>query len=423
MNRHTHFLLVVALITILTGCSNEPQLSFMAGGAPNEIAYWESVTERFTEETGIPVRLIRQTTDTDQRKQSIIMALRGRRSDPDVMLVDVAWIGQLAASDWLYPLNDYDIDISPFFQSVISLANFYNDQLIGIPLYVDGGLLYYRKDLLERYGFSGPPQHWSELLDMAKKVQLNERNVNDNFWGFVWQGAQYEGLVCNVVEIFTSAGGGILDQDGNSKLMDPNNLEALEFMTSLIHTHKISPPNTFTDMKEEEVRMSFQAGNAMFQRNWPYAWGLHNAQGSGVRGNVGIAPLPSFQQNSSAATLGGWHAVISSYTDVPEKAVKFLKYITSYDVQRDMALNLGWNPGRTDIYDDPQIREAMPHLIELKPVFENAVPRPVVPYYAEISSVLQRYINAALAGLMSPQDALERADRAVSKIIKSYEQN
>ncbi|MFP4240773.1 MAG: ABC transporter substrate-binding protein [Chitinispirillaceae bacterium] len=413
-------LTLFALALLFFGCGSPEELSFMVGGAPNEIAYWEKVVEQFEKESGIAVKLIRQTTDTDQRKQSIILSLRGKRKNPDVMLVDVAWIGQLAASQWLLPLNSHDIDTDPFFDRVISLADTYNDSLIGLPLYVDGGLLYYRKDLLEKYGYSSPPRYWNELLEMAQKIQKSEKSQNENFWGYVWQGAQYEGLVCNALETFTSAGGQILDKKSPVVASDANQ-KALQFMKSFIHEHKVSPPNTFTDLKEEEVRMTFQAGNALFERNWPYAWKLHNSEESPVRDQVGIAPLPAFENNESAATLGGWHAVISTHTDVPQQAVKFIKHITSYKVQKEMVLNMGWNPGRSDLYTDEDILKKLPHLVELKPVFENAVARPVVPYYSEISQVLQKRINAALADQISAENALKKADSEIGDIVSTYE--
>lgn len=415
-------LLILALSLLLLGCGSEKELSLMVGGAPNEIAYWEKVVQQFEQKSGIPVKLIRQTTDTDQRKQSIILSLRGKRKNPDVMLVDVAWIGQLAASGWLHPLNSYDIDTEPFFDRVISLADTYNDSLIGLPLYIDGGLLYYRKDLLEKYGYSSPPKTWSELLEMAQKIQKGEKEKNKNFWGYVWQGAQYEGLVCNALETFTSAGGQIIEQK-ESRVASEANIMALGYMKTLIHEHRVSPPNTFTDMKEEEVRMTFQSGNALFERNWPYAWGLHNSDDSPVRDKVGIAPLPAFKDQESAATLGGWHAVVSTYTDVPQQAVQFVKFITSYNVQKEMVLNMGWNPGRSDLYTDVDILKSAPHLVELKPVFENAVSRPVVPYYSEISQVLQKRINAALADQQSPENALQTAHEEIAKIISTYEDN
>ncbi len=412
--------LAVAVLFSLTGCSSKRELSLMVGGTPNEIAYWENVISQFREKSGITVKLIRQTTDTDQRKQSIIFSLRGRQADPDVMLVDVAWIGQLAASGWLLPLDDFKLDTLPFFRSVIDLADTYNGSLIGLPLYIDGGLLYYRKDLLKQYGYNAPPQTWEELREMSKKVQNSERNKNNNFWGYAWQGAQYEGLVCNALETFSSAGGGFI-RDDKPVLGSENNLQALDYMVSLIHDNAVSPPNTYTDMKEEEVRMLFQSGNALFERNWPYAWGLHNSDESPVKGKVGIAPLPSFKGHKSAATLGGWHAVISAYTDQPEQAVQLISFITSYEVQKDMVLNLGWNPGRQDLYSDETIMKAVPHLVELKPVFENAIPRPMVPYYSEISQVLQKQINSALAGQISSTDALKNADSMIKTIISKYE--
>jgi multiple sugar transport system substrate-binding protein len=411
---------LLILVFFITGCSLKKELSLMIGGTPNEITYWEKVVTQFKEKSGIAVKLIRQTTDTDQRKQSIIFSLRGRQADPDVMLVDVAWIGQLAASGWLLPLDSSKLSMNSFFRSVIDLADRYKGSLIGLPLYIDAGLLYYRKDLLNQYGFKAPPETWNELLEMSKKVQSGEREKNRNFWGYVWQGAQYEGLVCNALELFTSAGGGII-RNGVPVITDDNNHKALDYMVSLIHENRISPPNTYTDMKEEEVRISFQSGNALFERNWPYAWGLHNSDGSPVKGKTGIAPLPFFEGNKSAATLGGWHVVVSAYTDQPEQAMQLISYLTSYEVQRDMVLNLGWNPGRRDLYTDETIMNAMPHLVELKTVFENAVPRPVVPYYSEISQVMQKQINAALAGQVSPGDALKSANSAVGIIISKYE--
>jgi len=161
----------------------------MVGGAPNELAFFETLLASFTDETGIEVTLIRQSTDSTQRKQGILLALRGQRPDPDVMLLDVAWIGQIAASKWLEPLERYEIKRQNYFASIIKLADTYENRLIGLPLYIDGGLLYYRRDLLQKYGFNQPPQTWSELRQMAEKIMPIEREQNPNFWGYVWQGA------------------------------------------------------------------------------------------------------------------------------------------------------------------------------------------------------------------------------------------
>ncbi|MBU1106168.1 MAG: extracellular solute-binding protein, partial [Candidatus Riflebacteria bacterium] len=198
------------------------------------------------------------------------------------------------------------------------------------------------------------------------------------------------------------------------------NIEALQYMCELLNKQPISPPNTFTDMKEEEVRMFFHNGNALFERNWPYAWGLHNAADSAVRGKVGIAPLPGFAPGKSASTLGGWHIVMSRFSDKKPEAAALIKYLTSTAVQKQLSLNLGWNPGRIDVYDDPELLAANPALKDLKQVFHNAVPRPIIPYYSNVSQILQKHISAALANRSTPEESLKRAQTEVLELMKSY---
>ncbi|AJC71974.1 transcriptional antiterminator [Thermococcus guaymasensis DSM 11113] len=434
-------LLVSAVIAsgCITGTSNESNTStesaklegkivFAVGGAPNEIDYWKKVIAKFEEaHPGVTVELKRQATDTDQRRLDLVNALRAKSSDPDVFLMDVAWLGQFIASGWLEPLDSYverdNYDLNVFFQSVINLADRQNGKLWALPVYVDAGLLYYRTDLLQKYGYDKPPETWDQLVEMAQKIQAGERQSNSNFWGFVWQGKQYEGLVCDFVE-YVYSNGGELGHFENGKwvptLNKPENVEALQFMVDLIHKYKVSPPNTYTEMTEEPVRLTFQQGNAAFERNWPYAWGLHNANDSPVKGKVGIAPLPHFQGHKSAATLGGWHIGISKYSDNKELAWAFVKFVESYEQQKNFAINLGWNPGRTDVYDDQDVLKAAPHLKDLRSVFENAVPRPIVPYYPQLSQIIQKYVNAALAGSMSPQEALDKAQQEAEELVKQY---
>lgn len=413
-------ILFFATVLCISGCQQQPRLTFMVGGAPNELAFFEELLASFTANTGIEVAMIRQSTDSTQRKQGILLALRGQRPDPDVMLLDVAWIGQIAASDWLEPLSEYGINRNDYFKSIIELADTYENKLIGLPLYIDGGLLYYRKDLLSKYGYTQPPQTWAELRQIAEKIVVAERSNNPNFWGHVWQGAQYEGLVCNALEFFTSAGGGLFNGTATPVIDQPANIEALRYMHGLIHQKAISPPNTFTDMKEEEVRMHFHNGNALFERNWPYAWGLHNAAGSPVRGKVGIAPLPGFIAGKSASTLGGWHIVISKFSDKKPEAASLIKFLTSAAIQKKLSLKLGWNPGRIEVYDDSEILAANPALKDLKQVFNNAVPRPIIPYYSNVSQILQKHISATLANRVSSEESLKQAQNEVLEMMKSY---
>jgi multiple sugar transport system substrate-binding protein len=345
--------------------------------------------------------------------------------DPDVFLMDVAWQGQFAASDWLEPLGGHleNEGVSPeaFFQRVVKLTDDFDGRLLALPINVDGGLLYYRRDLLEKYGYEGPPETWAELIEMATKVQAGEREANPDFFGYVWQGAQYEGLVCNWLEVAASNDGGFLREGDGYDIDAPPNVEATSLMAAMIHEYRISPPNTFTEMKEEQVREAFQRGDALFERNWPYAWSAHRAGDSPVRDAVDIAPLPSYPGGRSASTLGGWHVGINRFSDNKPGAAKLVAFMLSPETQKALALRLGWNPGRVEVYRDPQVLEALPHFAELRGVFEDLTPRPTVPYYPLISEVMQRRLNRAISGEQSAAEAMSAADGEVDDVVQRYE--
>ena len=415
---------IICLIMILVGCSGQKKhLTFMVGGVPNEIDYWEKIIKEFYEQSHIKVELIRQPTDTDQRRQGLIIPLRAHKQDPDVFLMDVVWVSQFANSGWLLPLDSFinqdNIDLNNFFRSIVEQVDKARMGIVALPVYNDCGLLYYRKDLLEKYGFS-LPNTWDELVSIAQRVQSRIRKGNPDFFGFVWQGAQYEGLVCTFLEFASSFGGGLVDSEGHITINREENIKALRFMRELIQRYKISPPNTYTEMKEEEVRQSFENGNALFERNWPYAWALHNRKDSPVRGKVGIGLLPACPGAQRASALGGWHIGISRYSDCAGAAWKLLKFITSYEKQKEMALNLGWNPGRSDLYEDKVLKERMGHITMLKKAFENSVARPNLPYYTRISEILQTYLNGVISGHQKADLALQNAQNDVEAVIKKY---
>jgi multiple sugar transport system substrate-binding protein len=416
-------LLVILLFTTFNCTKKQPELTLWVGGAVQEVEYWQKLIEEYERISKQKVRLVIQPTDSDQRRQGLVISLQARQTDPDVFMMDVVWIGQFVSSNWLEPLDSYiqqwNFKTEHFFGKIVNLSDRYDDTLYALPVNVDGGLLYYRTDLLTKYGYTSPPSTWDQLVDYSLNIQGQERSNIPNFKGFLWQGAQYEGLVCTFDEFISSNRGGIM-MNNEIDLEQVQNISALGFMRDLIYKYRISPLNTYTEMKEEEVRQSFQKGNALFERNWPYAWKLHQSDDSPVKGKLGISPLPHFEGGESASTLGGWHIGISKYSDMKEQAWELVEFILSYESQKKFALNLGWNPGREDVYDDPEIIKELPHLQKLKEVFHHAVARPNLPYYTQISGIIQRYVNGCLAEEMKPETALKKAQEEVNEIIKEY---
>ena len=416
---YTIFLLLFLSLSVFNSCSERnDNFSIWIGGSPEEVDFWEKVINEFNEKYGYNLILVRQPTYTDQRKQSLIISLEGKQPNPDLFLMDVVWINQFIQSDWLEPLDSFTakskFQTGPFFKRVLNLVDKYDNKLFALPVFMDVALLYYRKDLMKQR-----PETWNQLKDDALKIQQKQRILNKSFNGFVWQGAQYEGLVCSFLEFIASNGGSILQND-SVKINSKKNKAALQFMQDLINKFKISPQNTYTEMREEEVRREFQKGNALFERNWTYAWQLHNSDDSNVKGKVSMTILPHFNGHKSVSTLGGWHIGMSKYSDNKKEAWRFIKYVTSYEVQKEMVLTIGWNPGRKDVYDNEELNEKLPHLKTLKYVFDNTVARPTVPYYTQISEVIQRNVNNCLADKISPADALKEIEIEMKNIIEIY---
>ncbi len=218
----------------LAGCT-EPgprPLVFAVGGAPAELAVWEELARDFGRQHGLAVELLRQPSDTDQRRQALVVALAAGRADPDVFLMDVAWLGLFAASGWLATL-DGEVDTTVFFEEIVTRADTHRGRLVALPVYVDGGVLYARKDLLEAFGIPRLPLTWEELRAQAAFVQQRMRATMPDFYGFVWQGAQYEGLICNFLE-FAGSRGGFVEAAGRVRLDTPENRAAVGFMRGLI---------------------------------------------------------------------------------------------------------------------------------------------------------------------------------------------
>jgi len=203
---------LLLFVTAFSGCGNRnpDNVVFFVGGAPNELEAWESLAKDFERDSGISVELLRQPANTDQQRQSLIVSLDARLNNPDVFLMDAAWVGLFAQSGWLEPLRD--MDLSPYFEKVIQQVDTYKENLVALPVYMDGGLLYFRKDLLEKYKGPLPPKTWKDLLDQSLKIQREVRPGRPGFQGAVWQGAEYEGLICNFLEFAGTRGGFIFTE-------------------------------------------------------------------------------------------------------------------------------------------------------------------------------------------------------------------
>ncbi|AIY86529.1 MULTISPECIES: ABC transporter substrate-binding protein [unclassified Thermotoga] len=394
---------VLLLAVLLVGGLFAVKITMTSGGVGKELEVLKKQLEMFHQQyPDIEVEIIPMPDSSTERHDLYVTYFAAGETDPDVLMLDVIWPAEFAPFlEDLTADKDY-FELGEFLPGTVMSVTV-NGRIVAVPWFTDAGLLYYRKDLLEKYGYDHAPRTWDELVEMAKKISQAE-----GIHGFVWQGARYEGLVCDFLEYLWSFGGDVLDESGKVVIDSPEAVAALQFMVDLIYKHKVTPEGVTTYM-EEDARRIFQNGEAVFMRNWPYAWSLVNSDESPIKGKVGVAPLPMGPGGRRAATLGGWVLGINKFSPPEEKeaAKKLIKFLTSYDQQLYKAINAGQNPTRKAVYKDPKLKEAAPFMVELLGVFINALPRPRVANYTEVSDVIQRYVHAALTRQTTPEDAIK----------------
>jgi len=378
-------------------------------GDPRPLAQLLAEFERAN--PGVRVRAETLPAASDAQHQYYATNLAAGAADFDVFALDVIWVAEFARAGWLRDLSHLlpAAEREAFFRGPIEAVT-WEGRAFALPWFMDAGVLYYRKDLLDKNHLA-PPRTWDELLHAARTVTRTESGVH----GFIWQGKQYEGLVCNALEYLWSHGGEVL-RNGQVVLDSAANRAALTFMRELL-TSGVTP-EFVTTLTEEPAREIFGRGAALFLRNWPYAWRLFEQPGSAVRGKVGVSALPHFIGGKSAATLGGWQLGVNRHSRNPQAAERLAQYLTSPAAQKVLALAYGYNPPRRALYEDPELLAAQPFFAELRAVYEHARPRPVTPQYVRLSQVLQAEFSGALAGLKSPSQALIDAQRQAEAILR-----
>jgi trehalose/maltose transport system substrate-binding protein len=341
-----------------------------------------------------------------------------KSSAVDLYQIDVIWPGDIA--EHLVDLNKYGAKqyTDQHFPSIVK-NNTVDGKLVAMPWFTDAGLLYYRTDLLKKYGFNKAPATWAEMKKMAEVVQKGERAAgNQDFWGYVWQGNSYEGLTCDALEwIYSNDGGSIVEPDGTISINNKKAAAAIDMAAGWVGT--ISPDGVL-GFGEEDARNMFQGGNALFMRNWPYAYSLGNSADSVISGKFDVSPLPAGESGHGAASLGGWQLACAKYTEHPEEATDLLFFLTSYEEQKRRAIVGSLNPTIMELYKDASVLEATPFFGSLYNVFTTSCARPstvTAPNYAEVSKAFYSEVHDALSGKESGSQAVQNIALDIKDIL------
>jgi trehalose/maltose transport system substrate-binding protein len=387
------------------------EITLSCGAQATEIRLCREAAAAWAKQSGNAVTVVAAPERSNERYFAYLDRLG--RHDPglDVLQIDVIWPSALAGE-----LVDLGPQIAPEVLRAHLPAIVANDtvagRLVAMPWFTDAGMLYYRKDLLAKYG-APVPETWSELADTALQIQQAERAAGSSeLWGFVFQGQAYEGLTCNALEWINAYGGGtIVDRAGRITVDNP--AAALALGAAAAWVGPIAPPRV-TQFAEEDARITFERGNAVFMRNWPYAWSLLQAEDSPLRGKVGVARLPKGgAQGRHSAVLGGWQLAVSKYSKNQAAAIDLVRYLTSPAEQKRRAIEGSFAPTIASLYRDPEVLAANPFFAELAKVLSDAVARPAAVtggQYAKVSTLFWEAAHATLSGYGTAGDNLARLE-------------
>lgn len=381
------------------------EVFYASGAVGNAIENFKKTVAPWEKATGNTVTLVPMPASTSDQFGQYRLWLAAGTADIDLYQTDVIWAPQMA--EHFVDLSAAAKDIIPqHFPSVIQ-SQTVDGKLVAIPLFTDAPALYYRKDLLDKHG-KAAPKTWEDLTATAKEIQDAERAAGDSdLWGYVFQGNAYEGLTCNALEWVKSFGGGqIVEPDGTITINNDKAAAALQMAADWIGT---TSPQGVLAYQEEEARGVWQTGNAVFMRNWSYAYALSEGEGSAVKGKFDVVPLPAGSAGP-AATLGGWNVAVSKYSKKQEAAISLAMYLGSAEGQKQNTLNNGNMPTIVALYDDADIAAARPMIPRWKAVFEQAVPRPSAPTmqkYNEVSAKFWSAVHQTLSGEGTAAENLE----------------
>ena len=412
----------ILTLGVLVAQASAATISISCGAVGLELKLCQEGAEAWAKQTGNEVKVISTPNSATERLALYQQLLAAKSPDIDVFQIDVIWPGILANHFIDLTGRIPAEEIAQNFKAIVE-NNTVGGKLVAMPWFTDAGMLFYRKDLLEAAG-KQPPQTWQELTEIATELQAEVRAAgNERMWGFVYQGKAYEGLTCNALEWVDSWGGGqIVDADGKITISNPKAADAVAWAATTVGT--ISPEGVL-NYSEEEARGVFQSGNAVFMRNWPYAWALGQAADSAVKDKIGVAALPAGgPDGKKTGTLGGWQLAVSAYSRYPDVAADLVRYLTSKEEQKRRAIEGSYNPTVEALYKDPDVLAAVPFFGSLYEVFVNAVARPSRVTGAKYNQVSSEFFNAvhevlskqaqapdSLAGLAKKLDRISRGGR------------
>jgi multiple sugar transport system substrate-binding protein len=353
------------------------------------------------------VSMIELPEAADAQRSQFVTNLQAKSDRYDVLGIDVIWTAEFAKSGWLLELDEGQFPVNDMLKPAVDTGRF-EGKLWAMPYDTNGGLLFYRKDILDKAG-KQPPKTFDELKALCPVAEQN------NMGCYAGQLSKYEGLTVNFAEAVQAAGGELMTDNGTKAALGAQAVQGLTFLADGFKQGYI--PDPAITFKEEEGRRAFMSGELLFLRNWPYVYGLASESdpANKVKGKFDVAPLPGFT-GAGSSSLGGLNFAVSAFSKKQQTAVEFTKFATNQENAKEMVGLTGNAPAWNALYDDPELVKKFPFLPTLKEGMQTAKPRPVTPYYQEVTTAIQEDAYAALQGQKAPDQAINDMTTKLNEI-------
>ena len=379
-------------------------------GRPDDNNVETTIVKAFEEShPDIKINYVELPDSSNDRLKTINTVLQAGDSSIDVFAGDVTWPPIFASAGWVVPLDDY-IETEELDDYLPGPLNAFQlmGKTYGLPFMADAGTLYYRKDLLDKYG-KEVPATWKELCETAQEIV--EKEGDPELKGFASYWMQNESLTSSMLEIYWEKGARIIDDNGECVIDQGLLEETLSDMKNMIDS-EITVDGIET-LGTADARKVVCAGKAVFARDWLSGYGpYNNPESSEVAGNMEITTLPSY------GCLGGWGVMVSAYSKHPAEAVEFARFRADYDSQMIALELVDIKPTIASAYTDEEVLAKKPELPKYLPALEQSRPRPKSPFYAEVSGVMQLEIHSVITGMSTPADSAAKIVQQVKQILQ-----
>jgi len=420
MNKRLRFVIVVTAwlaVAALPLAHAETVLHVFAGGPQQRTDLTRKMFDEYEKRNpGVKVTLESGGATSELQRQYLSTVLGAKDSTLDVLILDIINPAQYYAAGWIEPLDQYlgVKDAKSYMSQYLpayATADVIDGKIVALPDFADSMFLYYRKDLLDKYGVK-PPTTWDDLATVSQKIQQGEKRPN--LQGLSFQGAPIEGAVCTFLLPYWSQG---KDYQAGIKLDKPAAVRGLDMWLGMVD--KGVAKKNIAEVKTGDTVNEFMAGDVIFAINWGFAWDLFQTDPhTKVKGEVGVAKLPAMRGGQSATCIGGWQWSVSAFSKNKAEAAKLVKFLSSPEVSKYLAVNGSLLPVYANVYSDKDVLKANPWYGLALPVVESAKSRPVTSRYAEVSDVVRTQTSAALARVNKPEATVDEIDSRLSRVMR-----